>query len=161
MKDWFLEIGWKPLSSPSGRYSASALTLILALAAPPALSAQSREGSVDVGGVHVLTIRFPAGGMSVSERAEAVTERLQIILSDPDLKRSDLRADRIDGNNAKISVKGKLLVTVNGETARHNQHTVMSLARVWVRNLRRALPQLNVQPNPKLIESAPKPNPDK
>lgn len=106
------------------------------------------DGDVSVGGEHILTVRFPSGGMSVTERADAITERLVTILSDPDLKPADIVAVSLGKNAAKILVKNRLLVTVDLQTARYNQTSPLALAQSWTTHLRKVLPQINVKPNP-------------
>ena len=106
------------------------------------------DGQVAVGGVEVLTVRFPAGGLSIKQRADAVTERLTNILSDPHLKAEDIVAVSLGKTAAKIMVKDQLLITVDQQTAKYNQSKPIDLARSWVTHLRKVLPTLNVKPNP-------------
>jgi len=106
------------------------------------------DGMVAVGGVSILTFRFPAAGMSIKQRADAVTARIRAILADPALKPSDIVAVPMDKSNAKIMVKDRLLVTIDEETARFNTTTPLALAQAWTQHLRKVLPQLNVKPNP-------------
>lgn len=108
------------------------------------------EGVVAVGGEWILTVRTPAGGMSVKERADRITERLVTILSDPSIKPQDITAVPLGRTEAKIMVKKELLVTVDSETARINQMDAMALAMKWVRHLRKVIPQVNVKLNPVL-----------
>jgi hypothetical protein len=136
----------------------SATAMILALcsatiAAGDQMTLQeNRNGLVAVGGVSILTIRFPAAGMSVKRRAGAVTDRLRYILADPTLKPSDIVAVPEGDNAAKIMVKGRLLVEVEPETARYNTTTPLALAQEWTQHLRQVLPEVNVRPNPNLGE---------
>jgi hypothetical protein len=109
-------------------------------------------GEVAVGGKTVLTIRLPSEGMTIKERAEAVSNRLVTILADPDLKASDIVAVPLGRNAAKIMVKNQLLVTIDPQTARINQAKPLVLAQIWVDHLRRVLPRVNVKPNPGLGE---------
>jgi len=108
------------------------------------------EGVVAVGGEWILTVRVPAGGMSVKERADRITERLVTILSDPNIKPQDITAVPLGKTEAKIMVKKELLITVDSETAKINQMDAMSLAKKWVSHLRKVIPQVNVKPNPML-----------
>ncbi len=111
---------------------------------PAANTAVNPDGVVAVGGVSILTIRFPEAGMSVRQRADAVTARLRAILADPTLRPSDIVAVPMGRNAATIMVKNHLLVTVEAETARFNSDTPMELAQTWVTHLRVVLPQINV-----------------
>lgn len=122
--------------------------LVALLLAPSRPAAASGEGDVSVGGEHILTVRFPAAGMSIKQRADAITERLNTILSDPNLKPEDIVAVSLPNGEAKIMVKDKLLVTVDKQTARFNTTTPLALAQSWTTHLRKVLPEVNVKPNP-------------
>lgn len=113
------------------------------------------EGQVAVGGEQILTVRFPAAGMSIKERADAITDRLVLILSNPNLKPSDIQVVPLTNHEAKITVGNRLLVTVDRQTARYNQTTPFLLAQSWAAHLRRVLPRVNVKPNSNLGEPAP------
>lgn len=122
-----------------------------AAAAPP--TADSGAGDVAVGGEYILKVRFPEGGMSVQQRADAITERLTTILSRPHLKPSDIRAVPMGKRAAEILVGKTLLVTVDEQTARYNGDTPMQLAQAWASRLQRVLPEINVMPNPNVTGS--------
>jgi len=107
-----------------------------------------KEGEVAVGGKTILTIRMPSEGMTIKERAEAVSNRLVTILNDPALRPADIVAVPLGRNAAKIMVKNQLLVTVDSATAKINQTRPLELANMWVDHLRRVLPRVNVKPNP-------------
>ncbi len=113
-----------------------------------AAAAYAADGDVDVGGEHILTVRFPAAGMTVKQRADAITDRLATILSDPNLRPSNIVAVPLGKNAAKIMVKNELLVTVDPQTAQFNHTTPLALAQGWVKHLRQVLPKINVKPNP-------------
>ncbi len=130
----------------AGRLAAAAA--ILFCAGHGATAAENPDGEVAVGGEHVLTVRFPANGMSVKERADAIQERLVTILSDPKLKPSDIVALPSGRTEAKIVVKDRLLVTIDAQTARFNTSKPLALAKAWADHLRRVLPRINVKPNP-------------
>jgi hypothetical protein len=108
--------------------------------------AHAGEGDVNVGGEHVLTVRFPVNGMSIKDRADAITDRLVRILSDPNLKPSDITVQP-SGKDAVIMVKDKLLVTVDAQTAHFNQTKPLALAEFWAAHLRVVLPKINFKPN--------------
>lgn len=105
------------------------------------------DGDVNVGGEHILTVRFPSNGFSVKDRAEAITDRLTRILSDSNLRPSDIVVSK-SGKDAVITVKDRLLVTVDYQTAHFNQTTPMALGESWAKHLRIVLPRVNVRPNP-------------
>ena len=106
------------------------------------------DGSVDVGGEHVLTVYYPAGGLSVKQRADKITERLVTILGDPHIKAEDVQAVAVGKNEAKIMVKTTLLYTVDAPTAKRNGTPALKLAQSYVAHLRDLLPRINVKPNP-------------
>jgi hypothetical protein len=107
----------------------------------------NQDGVVAVGGVSILTIRFASEGMSIKERADKITDRLRFMLGDPDLKPSDIVAAPRGADSAVITVKGRLLVTIEAQTAQFNSTTALKLAQSWTHHLRRAILQVNVQPN--------------
>ena len=113
-----------------------------------AQAADPGQGSVDVGGEHVLTIYYPSGGLSVKQRADKVTERLVTILGDPSIKPADIQAMPFGSKEARIMVKNKLLYTVDVQTAKRDSTTPMKLAQTYVTHLRDLLPRINVKPNP-------------
>ena len=132
------------------RTNSAALALFAAclLAGTCSARAEGGDGDVSVGGEHILTVRFAAGGLSIKERADAITERLNVILADPNLKAADIRALPA-GSDAKIMVKDKLLVTVDSQTAKFNTSKPLQLAQAWADHLRKVLPRINVKPNPR------------
>jgi hypothetical protein len=107
----------------------------------------NQDGVVAVGGVSILTIRFATEGMSVKDRADKITDRLRFMLGEPDMKPSDIVAAPLGADAAVITVKGRLLVTIDAQTAQFNSTTPLKLARVWVQHLRTVILQVNVQPN--------------
>lgn len=127
---------------------------LMSLAALTGLTASSvparaaDDGAVDVGGEHVLTVYYPAGGLSVKQRADKITERLVTILGDPHIKPSDVQALGQGKGEARIMVKTTLLYTVDTQTAKRNSTTPLKLAQSYVAHLRDLLPRINVKPNP-------------
>lgn len=119
---------------------------LMAVAALPGAAQENDEGKVAVGGSLVLTIRTPAGGMSIKERADAITERLSTFLAYENLKTTDVTVQRMSGNTAKILVRDKLFVTVVPEMSRPNNTTSYALAQIWAKNIRRVLMEHNVTP---------------
>jgi hypothetical protein len=125
--------------------SIATICLGVSLASVPAHA--DSDGDVNVGGEHILTVRFPSNGYSIKDRAEAITDRLTRILSDANLRPSDIVVSK-SGKDAVIRVKDRLLVTVDAQTAHFNQTTPMALGESWARHLRIVLPRVNVRPNP-------------
>jgi hypothetical protein len=107
----------------------------------------NQDGVVAVGGVSILTIRFATEGMSIKDRADKITDRLRFMLGDADLKPSDIVASSLGAGSAVITVKGRLLVTIEAQTAQFNSTTALKLAQSWTHHLRMVLMQVNVQPN--------------
>jgi hypothetical protein len=120
--------------------------VLVAITTAPAFAQDNPDGVVAVGGSHILTVRFPAGGMSVKERADAITERLRTFLGYENLKPSEVTVKRLNRNSAQILVRDKLFVTVTQEAARYNHTIPMALANNWAKNVRRVLLQHNVTP---------------
>lgn len=106
------------------------------------------DGEVAVGGEHILTIYFPAGGLSVKQRADKVTERLVNFLGDAELKPTDIQAAPNGKAEAKITIKGRIFYTVDAQTAKRENMTPLKAAQHYVDSLRTVLPKVNVKPNP-------------
>jgi hypothetical protein len=115
------------------------------LAAPPA----SADGAnVDVGGEHLITIRAAVGGKTAQQRADAVTDRLPVILGRPLIKASDVHIVPSGGGQFKILVGNLLLVTATPEDGKANGTTSRRQADIWLKQLRTVLPRINALPNP-------------
>ncbi len=146
----FIRLTRKPSSASLNRRTGVLLTLGAAcglLTCSPKARA-ANEGEVAVGGEHVLTIYFPAGGLSVKQRADKVTERLVNFLGDADLKPTDIQAVSNGKSEAKITIKGKLFYTVDAQTAKRENMTALKAAQHYAELLRAVLPKVNVKPNP-------------
>jgi len=117
----------------------------LCLFARPVLA----EGSVvAVGGVEVLRIYAATAGKTADERADAVNERLIPILGDSQLKADDIKLVVLGKTAVKIMVKDRLLVTVTADDGKVNKLTALQQAQIWLKHVRKVLPQLVVKPNP-------------
>ena len=132
-----------------GQLGAMAFVCGLGLVLSGAPAHADSDGDVNVGGEHILTVRFASNGFSIKDRAEAITDRLTRILSDSHLKPSDIVVSP-SGKDAVIKVKDRLLVTVDAQTAHFNQSTPLALGESWARHLRVVLPKVNVRPNPNI-----------
>jgi hypothetical protein len=89
----------------------------------------------------VFVMRVPAGGMSAEQRLDRVNERLAYILGYEPLRPSAIKAVP-HGDVVELRVGQSLLTTVTPADARANgTRNVAGLARVWLRNLRDALPE--------------------
>jgi len=125
------------------RFRITLITLVLlALLAGPAVA---EVGDVVVGGVLVLRIRAEAGGMSVQQRAMIVEQRITNALSKARSTPQTI-AVRMVGGQPAIFAGDIMLITVDANHARLNGTTQLSLAGVWARNLREALPKAVPKP---------------
>jgi hypothetical protein len=117
-----------------------AASLLPLLAGSPASAFTMAQRCV-IANADCFVMRAPAGGMTAEQRLDRVNERLAYILGYESLRPSNIRAQR-QGAAVDIRVGKSLLTTVTPADARANgTRNVMGLARVWLRNLRAALPQ--------------------
>jgi hypothetical protein len=88
-----------------------------------------------------FVMRASAGGFTPEQRMGTVNDRLAYILGYENLRPGNIRlVDR--GDIVEIRVGSRNLVTVTPTDARANgTRNVRGLAQVWLRNLRRAMPQ--------------------
>jgi hypothetical protein len=92
-----------------------------------------------------MRLRARAGGLTPLERAYSLRQRLGPILTLPNLSADDVTVQQErSGQTAYIYVRQRLLVTVDRNLAQANNTSVEGLAATWARNLRVALPQVNV-----------------
>src|SRR5712691_5984020 len=90
--------------------------------------------------------RAGAGGMTPEQRIDRVNERLAYILGYESLRPNNIRMVAA-GPDVEIRVGRSLLVTVTPADARANgARRPESLARLWLRNLRDAMPQARPLP---------------
>jgi len=86
--------------------------------------------------------RVSAGGMTAQQRIDRVNERLAYILGYENLRPGNIRMVSMPNGGVAIRVGRSLLTTVTRADAQANgARNPSTLARVWVRNLRQALPQ--------------------
>lgn len=91
--------------------------------------------------------RVSAGGMTAEERIDRVNERLAYILGYENLRPSNIRMVGMPGGSVAINVGNSLLTTVTRADARANgARNPRTLANIWVRNLREAMPQARPMP---------------
>lgn len=117
---------------------------------PPATSASASGNTVTFGGQILMRIRTGSGGFTAEQRADQVAQRLIPILSLKNLKPEDVTVTQTRKyQDATISVRGKLLVTVDkGLSQANGNNDPGDLARAWADNLRKVLPEISVQANP-------------
>jgi len=98
-----------------------------------------------IAGRVVMRLRSQAGGLTPEERADALRQRLGVIITLPNIVPADVQVrQRRPGQTAYIYVRDRLLLTVDRNTAAANKTSVDALAQNWARNLRETLPQINV-----------------
>src|ERR1051326_3328297 len=93
-------------------------------------------------------MRASAGGMPAEQRLDRVNERLAYILGYENLRPGNIRMVAMPGGTQQIRVGRSLLVTVTRADARANgARNPRTLARVWLRNLKDAMPQARPMAN--------------
>ena len=100
----------------------------------------SNEGDVIVGDQVVLRIRFPAGGMTVQERADQVTLRINQLLGARPFNPEDVKVSQ-ENKEWVVMIGDELIITADTRTAEYNQATPQQLAEMWAANLRRVIPK--------------------
>ncbi len=104
---------------------------------------------ISLGGRQIMNIRTGAGGYTPQQRADAVRDRLVPILSITNLTPADVQVQqKRAGQDASITVRGHLLITVDRTLAQANGMKPYALAQKWASALAAVLPQVNAHPNP-------------
>ena len=124
-------------------HAISMVAVLLASLAVPALSAirtiTHPSGEMIIGYQVVLRIRSAADGMSIQERVDQVTTRLNRRLGsrgfDP-----RLITIRQYGDEYAVMHKDSLIVTADSKTAAYNKTGSEKLANEWAANLKRVIP---------------------
>ncbi len=128
------------------------LAAMLAATPAPAQSVPSPVSAstvISLGGKQIMNIRTGAGGFTPQQRADAVSDRLVPILSITNLTPADVHVQqKRAGQDASITVRGHLLITVDRTLAQVNGMTPYALAEKWAGTLAAVLPQVNAHPNP-------------
>lgn len=112
--------------------------LLLILAVPSFGIGQN--GEVIIEQQMVLRIRYPAGGMSIQERVDQVTLRLNEYLGSAPFDPSQVRVAMQAGEYC-VMIDNQLIITADKDTAKFNQATPQQLAEMWAENLRKAIPK--------------------
>jgi hypothetical protein len=119
------------------------IAVLLALLALPALSAiraiAHPSGKMIIGNQVVLKIRSAAGGMSIQQRVDQITTRLNRRLGSREFDPRFITVRRYGGEYS-VMHKDSLIVTADSETAALNQTSSEKLANQWAANLRRVIP---------------------
>lgn len=115
---------------------------MLACTAGPLFSAY--DGDVLIGGEVILRVRYPAGGMSVKQRAETVMLRVNELLGTRPFYPSEVRV-AVRNKEHVVMVGDKVIITVDKRTAEYNSATPEQLANMWAANLRRVIPKAKAE----------------
>jgi hypothetical protein len=119
------------------------LAVLLALFALPALATiraiSHPTGEMIIGDQVVLTIHAAAGGMSIQQRVDQVTSRLNKRLGSAHFDPT-LISVRKFGCEYALAYSGDLIVTADSKTAELNGTSTKQLADQWASNLRRVIP---------------------
>jgi hypothetical protein len=98
------------------------------------------EGDVIIGQEVVLRIRFPAGGMTIQERSDIITGRINELLGSKPFNPEDVTTG-IQNKEWVVLIGGNLIITADKPTAEYNKTTPQQLADMWAANLRRVIPR--------------------
>jgi len=115
------------------------------LGAASVVLAVGQPGEVIIGQEVVLRVRFAAGGYSVEQRADIVTQRINRLLGSRVFDPSDVTV-AVRNKEYVVLMGDTLIITVDKETAAFNKTTPEKLANIWADNLRRVIPKAKAQP---------------
>jgi copper chaperone CopZ len=126
------------------------IAAILSLVALPALAelrtTAHATGDVIIGDQVVMTIRATAGGMSIQQRVDQVTARVNKLLGIAKLDSKLMTITKV-GADYTVSYNGDLLATADSKTASLDGMTTMKLANQWAANLLRVIPLAQAKPS--------------
>ncbi|MHB0999681.1 MAG: hypothetical protein ACYC27_10595 [Armatimonadota bacterium] len=112
--------------------------LIFSLMAVSPVNAAA-DGDVVIAQEVVIRVRVPAGGMTVRQRADVITARINNLLSSHLVDQADIRTGK-SGSEYAVWIGDTVIVTVDKATAAISKTTPMKLADIWADNLRRVIP---------------------
>ncbi|MHB0998794.1 MAG: hypothetical protein ACYC27_06055 [Armatimonadota bacterium] len=102
-------------------------------------------GDVIIGQQLVLRIRYPAGGMTIQQRADAVTVRINNLLGSRPFDPSQVTVG-VRNKEYVVLIGNTVIITADADTARFNSTTPEQLANIWAANLRRVIPKAKAEP---------------
>lgn len=113
---------------------------------------ENDSGYVMMGGYMLFRMRCPSPGLTLQQRTDIIQARVNDLLN---LEGFDINSIHVEkaGNDAILYANGKVLVTVDPQTAKLNKTTPEGLARVWAQRLRDIYPKAAPRP-----ETAPSEN---
>ncbi len=101
---------------------------------------------ISIGGKFIMRLRAGHGNLSVQERARIVEDRLAELLgarlTEDMITLKEVRKDQ----QYEIYVRGRLLITVTLADAEAAKMTVKQQSELWLKQLRRTLPELSARP---------------
>lgn len=103
-----------------------------------------QDGEVIIGQQIILRIRFAAGGLSIQQRADAVTVRLNEYLGSKPFDPSKVKVANVNGEYC-VMISNNLIITADKDTARYKQATPKQLAEMWASNIRKAIPKAKAE----------------
>lgn len=114
-----------------------------------------RVQTVTFSGQVLLRIRTGAGGYTAEQRADAVRERLPLILGLINLRPSEITVQQPHRYmDANIYVRDRLLITVDKTLAQANgNNDPGDLARQWADRMRHILPTVSIKQSKDIPES--------
>jgi len=126
----------------------SIIAVLLALLALPALSAINAiahpTGAMIIGNQVVLRIRSAADGMTIQQRVDQVTTRLNKLLGSRAFDPALITVRRYGGEYA-VMHGDSLVATADSKTAAFNKTSSEKLANQWAANLKRVIPLAKVR----------------
>jgi uncharacterized protein with FMN-binding domain len=128
----------------------TAVLLTLFAGVVSASAYQAQPGMVTYSGQILMRIRTAAGGYTAEQRAAAVQDRLQAILSTENLTPADIVVKQTRRyQDASIYVRDRLLITVDRKLAQANGNNEPgALAAQWAERMRSILPTVSVKQQP-------------
>ena len=122
----------------------STVLVLLAMLALPVLSEiqaiANPTGEMIIGYQVVLRIRSDAGGMTIQQRVDQITTRLNRQLGSKDFDPKLITVRKYSGEYA-VMHGDSLIVTADSKTAAFNKTSSKELANQWAANLKRVIPK--------------------
>ena len=119
----------------------STIAVLLALLALSAIQAIANPtGEMIIGYQVVLRIRSDAGGMTIQQRVDQITIRLNRQLGSKDFDPKLITVRKYGGEYA-VMHGDSLIVTADSKTAAFNNTSSKELATQWAANLKRVIPK--------------------
>ncbi|MDX1932100.1 MAG: FKBP-type peptidyl-prolyl cis-trans isomerase [Capsulimonadales bacterium] len=125
-----------PSFSPAPTVLCAFALLAAAVPVPP--------GEIVLGDIVVFRFRTDSGGLTAAQRADLVQERVNQVLSLPDVTAKDVRVRPLP-QGPTLYVRDIRLVTIDRETAQAAGVTQERLAKQWAHRLMGVIAQVNVR----------------